>query len=191
MDYIDLSRKFKRGPQIITRKDAAIIVAETGLRPDWKCLDLGGGSGFLSLFLANLVPNGSVTCYEIRAEHAAIIKENIKISGLKNVKLINKPAEEFVGRRFDLVTIDMRGAENVVEKAHAALREGGWISVYSPHIEQQMECKKILEKLFKRIKTLETTQREWQIDTRGFSHPVPSQVVHTGYITIAKKTKPE
>jgi tRNA (adenine57-N1/adenine58-N1)-methyltransferase len=187
MDYIELSRKYKRGPQIITRKDAAAIVAETGLMPNWKCLDLGGGSGFLSLFIANLVPNGSVTCYEIRSEHADIIKQNIKISELRNVKVVNKPAEEFKGKNFDLVTIDMRGAEGVIGKAFDALREGGRIAIYSPHIEQQIACMKQLEKKFSRIKTIETSQKEWKIDTRGFSHPVPSQMVHTGYLTIAKK----
>ncbi len=187
MSYIDIARKYKRGPQVITRKDAAAIVAETGLQPDWKCLDLGGGSGFLSLFIANLVPNGSVTCYEIRKEHAEIIKNNVKVSGFSNVKVLNKPGEEFKGKNFDLVTMDMRGAEGVVEKAFAALKKGGYLAVYSPHIEQQIACRKEIEKLFKYIKTIETVQKEWKIDTRGFSHPVPSQLVHTGFVTIARK----
>ena len=44
MSYIDVEGKYKRGPQIIMRKDAGAIIARTGLQPDWKCLDLGGGS---------------------------------------------------------------------------------------------------------------------------------------------------
>ena len=52
------------------------------MQPNWKCLDLGGGSGFLSLFIANLVTDGSVTCYEIKKEHAHIIKENIEIKAI-------------------------------------------------------------------------------------------------------------
>src|SRR3990167_8754384 len=100
MSYIDTERKYKRGPQIITRKDAGAIISETGLRPDWRCLDLGGGSGFLALFIANLVPNGSVICYEIRKEHAEIIKQNIKTAGFTNIKVVNKPAEDFTGKNF-------------------------------------------------------------------------------------------
>jgi tRNA (adenine57-N1/adenine58-N1)-methyltransferase len=187
MSYLDIERKYRRGPQVITRKDAAVIVAETGLQPDWKCLDLGGGSGFLGLFIANLVPNGSITVYELRKEHAEIIKQNIVTSELKNIKVVNKPAEGFTGKNFDLVTVDMRGAEGVVEKAYGALKKGGFLAVYSPHIEQQIACRKEMEKVFAYIRTMETTQREWKVDTRGFTHPVPSQVVHTGFITIARK----
>ncbi len=187
MSYLDIEKRYKRGPQIITRKDAAVIVSETGLCPQWKCLDLGGGSGFLSLFLANLVPKGSVTTYEKKKEHAEIIKNNVKLSGFKNVKVINKPAERFAGKGFDLVTADMKGTEKLVKKIHTALKLGGYFAVYSPHIEQQMACKKTMEKVFKKIRTIETIQREWKIDTRGFTHPVPSQVVHTGYVTIARK----
>ncbi|MEK6887450.1 MAG: methyltransferase domain-containing protein [Candidatus Aenigmatarchaeota archaeon] len=186
MSYVDTERKYKRGPQIITRKDAGAIIAETGLQPNWKCLDLGGGSGFLALFLANLVPSGSVTTYEIKKEHAAIIKENISRSGFKNIKLVNKPGEEFTGKNFDLVTMDMKGAEKVIPKIYAALKQSGWLAVYSPHIEQQIACRKFMEKFFKKIKTVENVQKEWT-SVHGFTHPIPSQIVHTGFITIARK----
>lgn len=185
--YRDIDKKFSRGPQIITRKDAAAIVAETGLRHDWNCLDLGGGSGFLSLFLANLLTNGKITVYELRKEHAEIIKKNIEKSGFKNIKVVNKPAEDFTGKNFDLITVDMKNAENVVEKCHAALKENGWLCIYSPHIEQQIACRAAMEKTgFVKIKTVENTQREWS-SVHGFTHPIPSQVVHTGFITIARK----
>lgn len=187
MSYIDIERKYKRGPQVITRKDAAQIVAAVGLQPNWKCMDLGGGSGFLALFLANLVPNGSVTCYEIKKEHAAIIKENISRSGFKNIKLVNKPGEDFTGKNFDLVTMDMKGAEKVIGKACTSLKKGGYIAVYSPHIEQQISIVSAMEKAgFGNIRTEENIQREWT-SVAGFTHPKPSQVVHTGFITIARK----
>ncbi|MFA4819405.1 MAG: methyltransferase domain-containing protein [Candidatus Aenigmatarchaeota archaeon] len=187
MSYIDTERKYKRGPQIITRKDAGAIVAETGLQPDWRCLDLGGGSGFLALFLANLVTNGSVTCYEIKKEHAAIIKENILRSGFKNIKLVNKPGEDFIGKNFDLVTMDMKGAERVIPKIYAALKKGGYVAAYSPHIEQQISIVSAMEKAgFSNIRIEENIQREWT-SVAGFTHPKPSQVVHTGFITIGRK----
>lgn len=186
--FADAMKKFRRGPQIITRKDAASIAAETGLRSDWHCLDLGGGSGFLALFLANLLPNGKITVYEIKKENAAIIKENAGRSGLNNVKVVSKPAEEFAGKNYDLITVDMKGAEKLVAKCFYALKQSGWLCVYSPHIEQQIRCRKSMEKAgFRKIKTIENAQKEWKIDTRGFSHPVPSQLVHTGFLTIARK----
>ncbi len=186
MSYIDIEKKFKRGPQIITRKDAGQIVAAVGLQTDWRCLDLGGGSGFLSLFIANLVPNGSVTCYEIKKEHADIIKTNIESSGFKNVKLINKPAEKFTGSGYDLITMDFKNSEGTVRRAHKALKKGGFIAVYSPHIEQQMKVVAATEKLFSNVRIIENIQREWT-SVHGFTHPVPSQVVHTGFIAVGRK----
>ncbi len=189
MSYIDIENRYKRGPQVITRKDAAAIIANVGLRPDWKCLDLGGGSGFLALFLANLVPNGSVITYEIKKEHSEIIRKNIETSGLKNVKMINKPAEKFTGSGYDLITMDVKGADKLVKKAFSALRSGGFAAVYSPHIEQQIEVMKMMEKAkFSNVKIIETIQREWT-SVHGFTHPRPSQVVHTGFITFGRKIK--
>jgi tRNA A58 N-methylase Trm61 len=184
----DIEKKMKRGPQIITRKDAAIILAETGLRKDWKCLDLGGGSGFLSLFLSRFLSEGSMTVYEIKKEHYAIIEENVKKVGFQNVKVVNKPAEKFTGKGYDLITIDMKGAEKLAAKCHEALKSRGWLVIYSPHINQQLAAKKKIEKAgFRNIYTLETIQRFWKIDTRGFAHPEHTQLVHTGFITFARK----
>ena len=186
--YRDLEKKMKRGPQIITRKDAAVIVAETGLKPDWKCLDLGGGSGFLSLFIARFLTSGSITIYEIKKEHAEIVKENIKRSGFQNAKIINKPADKFTGKGFDLITMDMKDAEKLMEKCFKALKSRGWLAVYSPHINQQLVAKKNMEKAgFRNIYTIETIQRIWKIDTRGFAHPEHMQLVHTGFVTFARK----
>lgn len=187
MSYIDVEKKFRRGPQIITRKDAATIVAATGIQPNWRCLDLGGGSGFLALFLANLVPNGTVTCYEIKKENANLLKENIEKSGFENIKVINNTAEKFTGKDFDLITMDLKGAEKLISKAYKALKKGGFVAVYSPHIEQQIKVAEAMEKAkFKNIRIIENIQRQWT-SVHGYTHPIPSQVVHTGFVAIGRK----
>ena len=67
---IDLLNKCKRGPQIITPKDAGQITAGTGVSRGWNCLDAGAGSGFLSSFIANIVgPEGKVIAYEKEKRH--------------------------------------------------------------------------------------------------------------------------
>ena len=50
--FIDSYKRIKRGPQIITRKDIAAIIAETGINKDSKVVDAGAGSGALACFLA-------------------------------------------------------------------------------------------------------------------------------------------
>jgi tRNA (adenine57-N1/adenine58-N1)-methyltransferase len=184
----DLLAKCKRIPQIITAKDAAQILAVTGLRSGWRCLDLGGGSGFLSIFLANYAQPGSVVTYEKDKKNAENIENNVKFCDLKNITVKNKPAEKFTEKDLDIITTDFVNAEKNVKKFFAALKPGGWLVMYSPQIEQHQRSRKELNRMnFDYIKTIETIQREWKIDPRGFTHPVHTQLVHTGFLTFARK----
>ncbi|KXB01667.1 tRNA methyltransferase, partial [candidate division MSBL1 archaeon SCGC-AAA261D19] len=83
---IDYLQKIKRKSQIILPKDAAQIVAHTGVGPGNHVVDAGAGSGALAIFLGNLVrPNGWVISYEIRKDFAKVAKENIEMSGLGDI----------------------------------------------------------------------------------------------------------
>ena len=185
---IDLLKKCKRGPQVILPKDAASIVGITGIRAGWKCLDAGGGSGFLALFIGNLVrPGGKVTTYEKRKEHFDIIKQNIQTCNLKDtVRAKNKDASAFTEKNLDLITLDMKGVEEIVKKSHKALKPGGWLVVYSPHIEQQKATvEKMRQAGFREMQTIENIQRTWQVS--DFTHPHPSGILHTGFLTFGRK----
>ena len=60
----EIFRKLSRGPQIVTLKDAGIIAAYTGLSPGDLVVDAGSGSGFLAIFMGNIVrPEGRVVSY--------------------------------------------------------------------------------------------------------------------------------
>jgi len=185
----DLLKKAGRGPQIITEKDMAQVAAVTGIANGWKCLDAGSGSGFASIMLANFVrPAGSVVTYEKLERNYNIAKKNVEYCGLeKIIKLKNKPAEQFVEKNLDLIHLDMPLAEKLVKKCYAALKSGGWLCVYSPHIEQQIRARSAMEKNgFIMVKTMETIQRNWS-SLKGFTHPRPSGIVHTGFITFGRK----
>jgi len=78
-------------------------------------------------------------------------------------------------------------AEKLVKKCYSALKSGGWLCVYSPHIEQQIAARNAMEKNgFIMVKTMETIQRNWS-SLKGFTHPRPSGIVHTGFITFGRK----
>ncbi len=187
---IDMLRKCKRLPQVITPKDAAQIIAVTGASNGWKCLDAGAGSGFLAIFLGNAVaPDGRVTTYEISKEYAEAVKKNVRFCGLDDIiKVRNKDIlKGFTEKSLDLITLDMKHAELLIKKAHKALNHGGWLCVYSPHVEQQAKARKEISKLgFIYLKTTETIQREWTTDY-GFSHPRYKGLMHTGFLTFARK----
>lgn len=184
---IDLMKKSRRMPQIVTQKDAAQIAAVTGLTTGWKCLDFGGGSGFLAMFIGNLVkPGGTVITYEKKPEYAKNIVKNINFCGLQKIVAVkNTDAKKFTEKNLDLITMDVIDAEKYVKKCFNALKPGGWICVYSPHIEQQKKAVKEMEKYFTHIRTIETIQRNWQVSE--YTHPIPSQLVHTGFMTFGRK----
>lgn len=184
---IDLMKKFKRGPQVVLPKDAAQIIAVTGLSSGWNCLDAGGGSGFLSLFIANAADPGTLVIYEKKKEFAQKIEYNAEFANLKNVIVKNKDVRSFIEKNLDLITLDMLNAEKLIAKCYKALKPGGWLCIYSPHIEQQKRVVKEMEAKFIQMRTLECVVRDWKVDTRGYTHPKYSEISHTGFLTFGRK----
>jgi tRNA (adenine57-N1/adenine58-N1)-methyltransferase len=197
-NILDLLAKFKRGPQVILPKDAAALVGLTGVSSGWHCLDAGSGSGWLAAFVGNLIrPNGKLVSYERDERWFTVAKENIKAAGLdKIVKIkkgdIAKAPELKKANSLDLITLDAKEPELIVPKAAKALKSGGFLAVYSPHIEQQMRIMTALSALpkaqqFVNIKSIETIQRPWHVGPGPFTHPEISGILHTGFWTVARK----
>ena len=182
-------RKAKRLPQIIMPKDAALILAYTGVEPGSLVVDAGFGSGFLAMFLANYT-RGKVVSYEKEKKFFKIAKQNIKSSGLEKFiqfkqKDIRKGIDE---KNVDLVTLDMKNAERVVKHAYKSLKPGGWLVVYSPYIEQVKKVVSEIEKKgFSEVKTVENIVRGWQV--RDHTLPERSGIMHTGFISFARKVE--
>lgn len=183
---IDMFKKAKRGPQIILPKDLGTIVSTTGCAPGWKVVDAGTGSGFLSMFLGILGCN--VYTYEKRKEFYEIAKKNVKKFDLKNIIIKNRDITKGIKEKnVDMVTLDMKGPEKVIKHAFNALKSGGWIAVYSMHIEEVKNVNKALLKHdFINILILENLHRRWQ-SVKEFTRPKTYMLAHTGFLTFARK----
>lgn len=190
-NLIDIfEKKAERGPQIIMPKDAALILAYTGIPQGCFIVDIGTGSGFLAIFLASYIKPGKVVSYEKSEKMVRVAKENIKLFGLSNfIKIKNKDATKGISEKnVDLVTVDIKNPEKVVKHAHKALKAGGWLVVYSPTMEEVIKVnKKIRELNFSFITTVENIVREWQ--TERTTRPKTMGIMHTGFITFARKIK--
>jgi tRNA (adenine57-N1/adenine58-N1)-methyltransferase len=185
-NIIDFLKKAKRGPQIIMPKDSAAIISVTGCSPGWKVVDAGTGSGFLSMFLSNI--GCTVYSYEKKKAFYDIAKRNAKNFGFKNFFIKNSDITKGIKEKdVDLITLDMQYPEKVVKRAFKALKSGGWLVVYSMHIE---EVKKVYEELKKHdfvdVKILENIQREWQ-SLGKLTRPKNYMLAHTGFLTFARK----
>jgi tRNA (adenine57-N1/adenine58-N1)-methyltransferase len=182
-----LEKKIKRTAQVILPKDVALILAYTGIRPDSLVVDCGTGSGYLAIFLANYLTKGKVITYESDRNFARIAKENIKISGLKNIKLKHMDvAKGIAEKNIDLLTVDIQNPAKIIKNAYSSLKAGGYLVVYSPTVEEVIAVNKFIKrKSFSEIKTVENIVREWQVERT--TRPKTMGLMHTGFLTFARK----
>jgi len=182
-DFTDFFRKAKRGPQAVGLKDAAMVAAMTGIKSGSRVVDSGVGSGLLSMYLAHIVAPANVTAYEVREDFAEIARKNFERFGVKNVKI--KLASVYDGireKKLDLVSLDVPEPWLAVDSAKKSLRVGGYVSSYSPSIEQNKKFVDALADCFLH-ETFETMYRSWKMDTL---RPNTRMLGHTGFITIAR-----
>lgn len=187
--FTDLLKKAKRGPQVILLKDAALMAAYSGLESGDKVVDAGAGSGWLASYLARIVaPKGKVVTYERRKEFINIAKENFKLFNLTNIKIKNKDIYEGISERnLDLITLDLQEPWRLIPHAEKALRQGGYLAVYSPQITQVIEFANKLGKSKLRIeKVVEVLERSWKVEGK-VARPEFHMLGHTGFLTFARK----
>ena len=186
----DKYKKFRRGPQVITLKDAALISSYTGVGEGDRVLDAGGGSGFLTVYLANLVgKGGKVYSYEIREDFAELVRSNVEKAGFAD-RVEVKVADVFenIGEtELDLVALDMANSEKALANAFAALKDGGYCTGYYPNVEQVKVFVVEGERVgFSHEFTLESIQRELLVRPQG-CRPATKGLTHTGYVTFLRK----
>ena len=185
--FIDSYKRIKRGAQIITRKDAAMIIAETGMNKDSKVVDAGAGSGALACLLANICKE--VITYEIREDFFKIVEQNKEFLELKNLKIKNKDIYKGIDEKnVDLITLDLPEPWEAIPSAKKALKTGGFLVSYSPTIPQVMDFVNKIgkEDSFQHIKTIELIMREWEVEERKV-RPITTQTVHTGFLSFCRK----
>ncbi len=188
---ISLFEKLKRGPQVILPKDASLITGLTGLEAGDKALEVGSGSGFLTVFLASRVsPGGKVVSFEKRPEFLAIARKNVEKTGFTEA-VDFREKDAFTGleeKEVDLVVLDLADSEKLLAEAFACLKEKGFCVGYLPNVEQVKEFVLEGEKQgFKHEGTLEAMGREWMIREKG-CRPVSSGVTHTGFLSFLRKS---
>jgi tRNA (adenine57-N1/adenine58-N1)-methyltransferase len=187
MHFPQILRKCRRGPQVVLPKDIGVILAYSGVGKDSTVVDAGAGSGWLAIALANV--SKKVVSYEWREEFAGLAEKNAKMAGVSD-SLEIKRANVLDGiseRDVDLVTLDLADSDKVVAHAHAALRKGGMVFGYLPHVEQ---AKKFFEACeasgFAQPQMVEAIVRSYLVRAAGV-RPENTGLTHTAYIVFAEK----
>ncbi len=185
-DFKDLLMNIKRGPQIITAKDAGFIASQLGLNEKSLALDCGGGSGNATCVFANIAKK--VVSVEKNPEFAKLIAKNAEFMGLKNIEVINKDLNDYSGKySFDAINLDMPNPWDYCLKVSELLKNAGRLVIYVPNTTQLTKSEEeFSKKRFKLEHVFELILREW--DVKGqVCHPKFDMLGHTGFIMCFRK----
>lgn len=179
-------KKLKRGgPAVTLPKDAGLVIAYSGIGKDSRVVELGTGTGFMTVQLANIAKE--VITYEKRKEFAELAAANVKKAGLDNVKIKeNDVLEGFDDKDADLVFCDIAEAEKTVENSYSALKKDGMFAAHCLNIEQAKVLVLELKKKFKDVFMTECIVREYDVRDFG-TRPKHFGLMHSAYLVFAKK----
>ena len=179
-----------RKTQIMYPKDIGLIILKLGLTAGCQVLEIGTGSGAMTVAAAMAVrPSGHVHTYEVREEFAEVAERNIKRASVSEYVTIHHADASLgvEGSNFDAAIIDVGDPWAVVSHVHNVLSGGAPIISFSPTMNQVEKTTEVLGKIgFTNIQTMECFLREIRADT-GKTRPATIMVGHTGYMTFAQK----
>jgi tRNA (adenine57-N1/adenine58-N1)-methyltransferase len=186
----DTVETIRREAQIIGPKDAPSIVWNCDLKEGDVAVEIGAGSGALTIALAHAVgPSGRVVTYDVRPEALEVARSNVETAGFEGrVRFkIGDGRSEIEERDVHAFIVDIPDPWDTVATGHQVLRPCGHFSSYSPNVEQvNRTVQGLRASTFVEIRTVEIIEREILAQESG-THPSFAPLGHTGYLTFARK----
>ena len=185
--FIDEYKRIKRTSQIMILKDIGYIASYTGVGSKSKVVDAGTGPGANAIYFAHLCKE--VSSYDINPENVKVAKENVKMLGLKNVKITEKSIFSGIpDKNVDLVVLDLPTPHNAIAAAEKALKVGGYLVCYNPQVTQTADFVNAIKKNSKFIfeRTVELMERSWKIEGL-IARPKSESIGHTAFLSFARK----
>ena len=189
----------KRGPQIIYPKDISQIVIESNISSSSKVLEIGTGSGALTLYLVSILnEKGSLTTVDISKTNQRRAKKTIErylstkeINEEYNLKFINQDLNDFnfseISNEIDTVITDVPEPWIFFDN-NKINTDIVWVS-YLPSITQVIKTKECLESNnFVNIEVKEVILRDWYLNKK-IARPDNKLISHTGFLLSARFIK--
>ena len=186
----------KRGPQIIYPKDIGAILIAGNISKNSNILEIGTGSGALTLYL-NLILDKKSRLFTLdeneknqRRAQKTIERfvASSKINNLVDVNYINRKLSDFafsdLTDKVDTIITDIPEPWEFFLK-NQIKQNLNWVS-YLPSISQvEKIVTKLRENNFVNLKITETLNREWIVDKK-IVRPKNEMVGHTGFVVGAR-----
>jgi ubiquinone/menaquinone biosynthesis C-methylase UbiE len=117
------------------------LIGRMSLEKSSRVLEVGAGSGFYSVAVAEAVPEGKLELLDVQEEMLEKARRKIESAGLKNVGYIRANANEPIpleSKSFDVVFMvtvlgEVKNQEFLLQEINRLLRGGGSLSV-SEHL---------------------------------------------------------
>jgi tRNA (adenine57-N1/adenine58-N1)-methyltransferase len=190
----DLMMKASRESGIIYPKDAALLMMKAGIHSGSRVMEIGTGSGSLTMALAQAVaPNGHVFTYDRREDLPKNAHKNIQRAGLTDfVTFCQRQAmDPFAEGDFDAVILDIPQPWDEVTVVKQALKSGGRLVSLNPTFNQiEKMAEALREQGFILVEARELLEREI-LARAGKTRPVQRMIGHTEFMLFAVKPADE
>ena len=196
--YKEFVLLMKRGPQIIYPKDVAQIVLESNIHNSSNVLEIGSGSGALTLYLYTLLKNTG-KLYSLDSSKINQRRANKTIS--RYISTLSEENNDITFLNEELVNFNYKTLNEKINSIITDVPEPWefftnnkiensihWVS-YLPSMTQVMRMNDTLkDEQFQDIEIKEVILRDWVVDEK-IVRPSNKLVSHTGFIISAKYMK--
>jgi tRNA (adenine57-N1/adenine58-N1)-methyltransferase len=194
---VDYVMSVPRGAQVVYPKDSAQIVHEGDIFPGARVLEAGAGSGALTCSLLRAVgPDGQVTSYEVRADHAEHARRNVEVFCGRvpdNWQLLVCDVADcdLDAGSVDRVVLDMLAPWDVLDVVARVLVAGGVLMVYLATVPQLSKTVEALreQQCWTEPRAWETLQRGWNVVGLAV-RPQHNMRGHTAFLVSARRLAP-
>lgn len=184
----DLMMKATRESGIIYPKDAAYLMMKAGIHSGSKVLEVGTGSGSLTMALTQMVaPNGHVHTFDRRTDLPQNAVKNVTRAGLNPYVTFHQrqAGEPFLEKDFDAVILDIPTPWEEVTVVKEALKGGGHVVSLNPTFNQiETMAEALRANGFILVECHELLQRPI-LARGGKTRPVQRMVSHTEFMLFA------
>ena len=186
----DLMMKASRESGIIYPKDAAFLMIRCNIGPGSNVLEIGTGSGSLTMALASAVrPSGKVYTFDRRMDLPKNAVKNINRAGLSDYVSFHQRGtqEPLPIQGFDAAILDIPTPWEEIDLVKEALKGGGSIVALNPTFNQIEKSAEAMRRAgFIRVEAVELLERPI-LAREGKTRPVQRMVSHTEFMVFGIK----